>query len=508
MGNSKLETLLKCIVLLYRERESGESDIDNSKALVKTIINLQKDGYSKNIIGGDNQILEDVKKILLGILTNPETIDKTALIDALRLALREKDTTFAAIEKTLNTELSVPGMKRNIISLRNQLDLFFKEQQALMLLTKSTISLRQGLEDVSLYDFLTQLATNIEALSTPTKSKDPGIVDEMDVGDVEEVSKMMVKVKKINEAGGLIVTGFKELNRMFRGGWRLGEFIIYQALQHNYKSGLAQTLSAQIPTKNDPFTFLKDKTKKPLLLFLSLEDDAEIIINFVYLYLFNNENGFKPDISTISKEEMATYVKERLGAKGWHVKYYRINPSEWTYKHMFNLVLKLESMGYEILTCITDYLAKLPTIGCVNSGSTGSDLHDLFNRVRNFFSARGILFISPHQLSTEAKQLTRQNVVSDLNFVKEIAGKGYSELSKRLDQIWDAGFYIHKAYINRKPVLTIGWDKHRRPGSVDDKYKYAILNFPKDRDMPIMETINNPDTESGENGDDLDGFDI
>jgi hypothetical protein len=97
-----------------------------------------------------------------------------------------------------------------------------------------------------------------------------------------------------------------------------------------------------------------------------------------------------------------------------------------------------------------------------------------------------ILFVTPHQLSTEAKQLIR-NGVSDLNFVKEIAEKGYTELSRQIDQVVDLEIYIHIAYVNRKPVLTVQRGKHRGCSIIDEKYKYFTLNFPYR--APIKETL-------------------
>ena len=100
---------------------------------------------------------------------------------------------------------------------------------------------------------------------------------------------------------------------------------------------------------------------------------------------------------------------------------------------------------------------------------------------------RGTLLISPWQLSTEAKQLIR-NGVSDVNFVKEIAGKGYTELSKQIDQVVDLELYIHIANINRKPFLTVQRGKHRSPTIIDPDKMYFMLPFP--HKAPILEDIN------------------
>lgn len=125
----------------------------------------------------------------------------------------------------------------------------------------------------------------------------------------------------------------------------------------------------------------------------------------------------------------------------------------------------------------------------------------------NYLNNRhGILFVTPHQLSTEAKQLIR-NGVSDVNFVKEVAEKGYTELSKQLDQVVDLELYIHIGTLNKKPVLTIQRGKHRRPDIIDDKYKYAILHFP--HRAPIKETLGKPKADNfGNEKNNDDDFDM
>ena len=80
---------------------------------------------------------------------------------------------------------------------------------------------------------------------------------------------------------------------------------------------------------------------------------------------------------------MASYVKQRLGINGYEIKLLRVDPTKWTYMHLLNKVLELEASGYEIHVLMVDYLGLLPTTGCL-VGPMGSDVRDMFRRVRNF----------------------------------------------------------------------------------------------------------------------------
>lgn len=242
----------------------------------------------------------------------------------------------------------------------------------------------------------------------------------------------------------------------------------------------------QIPMYNVPRMI--DTTKKPLVLYISFEDDAEVFGGFMYKYLYSSEHGTLPDLTDITPAEIQEYMKEKLKINGYHIKMLRVNPAEWTYKELFNYIIYLESQGYEIHACLVDYLIKMSVAGCVGKG--GTEYRDLFDKCRQFFSVKKITFITPHQMSTEAKQLVR-NGTNKLNLVKEVVNKGYTELSKQIDQVVDIELCIAKALLNKRWVLTMMIGKHRGAGIIPDEHKYQILQFPTG--MPIPPNINNDD---------------
>lgn len=82
--------------------------------------------------------------------------------------------------------------------------------------------------------------------------------------------------------------------------------------------------------------------------------------------------------------------------------------------------------------------------------------------------------ITPHQLSTEAKQLIRDG---RQDFVKEIAEKGYYDKCRTIDNEVDIELYIHIEKLNKKSYLTIQRGKHRVPTIIPDELKYIVLPF-------------------------------
>jgi len=177
-----------------------------------------------------------------------------------------------------------------------------------------------------------------------------------------------------------------------------------------------------------------------------------------------------------------------MGVRGYHVKFMRVNPSGWTYRDIQNTIISLEAEGYEVHMLALDYLAMVPTIGCTQ-GAQGDDLRDLWRRMRNFCSARGTTLFSPHQLSSEAKQLIREG---RSDFVKQIANKGYYDGCKRLDQEFDLEIHEHIEYLNGQAYLTMQRGKHRLPTIIPEKDKSVILPFTEKG--CILDDINGPDS--------------
>ena len=87
---------------------------------------------------------------------------------------------------------------------------------------------------------------------------------------------------------------------------------------------------------------------------------------------------------------------------------------------------------------------------------------------------KAIAFITPHQLSTEAKMLIREG---RSDFVKEIIGRGYYAGCKQLDVVVDLEIFIHIEILNGVSYLTIQRGKHRIIEQTPHKHQYLVLKF-------------------------------
>lgn len=483
--------LMNALTLLYRENSDGDNKIASSSELIKNIIKLDKDTSGKQVMGIEAEFISDFTNLVLDYANYPSNYSETTLLETLEVIYKDRLDQFQAAEKVIKANLSEKEMKGSISSLRKRLESFYKEQtlkEKIRRLNKE-INISNTISNKPILERVAEFIADLEQLSTVSKEKDAAILDEIDMTDDGHINDIVSRVSSENENVGVLTTGWREINHMLQGGFRRRETWTINALQHNYKSGFLQSLFVQMNTLNTPTVKEgEEKKKKPMILYISLEDSATVYTEFMYRYLYYNEHRQLPDISKTPTAEIVKYLKEKLTSKGFTPVTLRVDPLRWTYRDLFDKINQFESEGYEIYCCIVDYLAKLPTTGCRNDGPGGTDVRDLFQKCRSFFSAKNICFITAHQLSTEAKQLIR-NGVKDTDFVKEIAGKGYTELSKQIDQIVDGELYIHIAKQNGNAYLTVFRGKHRIPTILNDSEKYAMLQF--DPKAPLRETINN-----------------
>lgn len=481
--------LVKCITLLYRESLLTEK-AENSADLVRTILETIKLPEMNLSINHDRDRLITLKETALYLCndTGEEGIDKEGLLQRLKVNCGDDSKLYEAFLQGIDKDMDEGSLKRTILSIRKFINDTFREDEIIKIVKEASTNVLFNRDKIkNMRNFVSDLRTKLEPYEIEASRKDPAIITSVDLGDDSSLNKAFDDVKSINEDGGKLITGWTAMNEMLDGGFRRHEFWIAPvALQHKYKTGFTLSLFKQIALYNKPVV----SNKKPCLVRISFEDDLSTNLQFLYSNLVFNETGELPDIKMVSSGTMAAYVKEKLGANGWHIKMLRVNPSEWTYKDLQNYILELEANGYEVYMCMVDYVGMLPTTGA-EEGPMGHSYKDMVKRLRNFFSNRKILFISPWQLSTEAKQLIRDG---HTDFLKKIVSLGYFQSCRSLDTEPDGIFYIHIEKFNKRAYLNVQKDKHRINTPVSEEKTNFYLPFPLRG--PIPDDFGKPRTDT------------
>lgn len=465
--------LVHCITLLYRESQLNSVD-ENSSMLVREILqNIPLPGISAGF-NHERDVLEALKATALYMCEVPigYKYELNDILQRLKVDTLDEETLYDALVGGIVPILSDENLKKTCISLRRSLNSHFKEEKLAKIINDAAGTFKFKRNTITnMKSFVSELSAALEPYMVDVVTKDPAVISEVDMNNLDQITSVFNDVRKSTTGIGILKTGWQGLNRMLNGGFRRGEQAVIGALQHKYKTGFSLTLFKQMALYNIPIMI--DNTKKPLLLRISFEDNLTLNFQFLYQSLKENETGKKADLAGVSDAEMAAYVQEKLSVSGYHTRLMYVNPSLWTYKDLCNKVLELEADGYEVHMLMVDYLLKLPTTGC-DQGPMGHDIRNMFERLRNFCSSRGICFITPHQLSTDAKMMVRDG---RSDFVKNLVNGGFYSGSKQIDQVLDLEIFIHIETLNGISYLTIQRGKHRIIEQTPHKYQYMVLQF-------------------------------
>lgn len=483
--------LVKSITLLYRESQLTPYTV-NSADIVNNILTVIKlpDSYVTADFGKDPtvQLRETVRWMCNNTVGNP--YDKTELLQRLRVNCGNDDGLFDSFYAGMNGELSEEEIKKLTNSYRKSLNAFLNQTKVKeivktfhtrMTFQPHTIDWRHVMRD-----FKEELEpyTDLEEVNF-TGNKH--MVTSVNFDNYNAVRGVLDRSVSETSTGGVFRMGLQGLNRMFgpHGGLRRGEAVLTSALKFNYKSGLCLDMFRWAAIYNTPV--LIDPERKPLLVRMSLENTVEQDMMSLYKSLAENELGLPVDTSSIDIDEATRYVIKEMTKTGFHIDMSRYDPTEMTFHDLFEIFEKYEADGYEVQLANIDYLNCLSKRGCA-VGPAGVDIKDLYKRTRNFFNIRKTTFITPHQMSTDAKMLLRGG---ETDFVKEVVDKGYYEGCKSLDTEPDLEIHQHIVKVNGESYLTLQRGKHRKVGETNPNDLYTVYKFENYATIP--DDINGPD---------------
>ena len=467
--------LVKAITMLYRESQLSDAT-ENSAVLVRNVIASIKLPEASMDHDKSRDVMISLRLTALWMASNAvnHEYEKAELLQRIRVNCGDDENLYNAFIEGMDDVTDQNQIKKICINYRDSLNTYFKRGDVKDIVKAAFQKLQFNEESVDWKVFVKDMVDALEPFTGLMEaSSHPALVDSVNLGDIEKLREVLEKAKEETSPEGILQGGWQAFNRMLGEymGTRRGEFAVIGALQHNFKTGFTMSMFKHWALYNKPF--MRNPTKKPMLIHISFENSLTDNIMWLYVNLKENETGEPCETSTITETEAALYVSERLQATGYHVHMCRYDPSDFTFRDLFDLVTSFEAQGYEIHGIVADYLNMISKRGC-NAAGNGADIRDLFRRVRNFMSPRGISFVTPHQLSPEAKYLLRQGVD---DFVKEVANKGYWDSCKAIDQEVDLEIIIHIEKVNGESYLTVQRGKHRKVKLTAERDLYCVLKF-------------------------------
>jgi hypothetical protein len=481
------------MTLLFREAELNQTD--RSMKICVSIIDSIKLPETSFELHNNRDVVVGLKNTLMWMLDKAgEPYDLIQLQQ--RIRINTKDDTYLynafidAIQPIEDSEL-----KKQILQYRKFLQEYLDSLKINSIISDAYRKANfTNATTADLQQFVRDVYAQLEPFTHDIVDRThPSVVDAVSFDNEDDLSRLLTQSKEETSNIGALKTGWHGINRMLgeTGGFRRGEFALVGALPHNFKTGFSLNLFKHFALYNKPH--MRDTAKKPMLMFVSLENELPMNIMWLYVNLKENETGEPCSIQGVNIKDAARYIRERMGVNGYHIEMLRLEPGQCTYRDFFDLVMKYETEGYEIHAIVCDYLSMMDKKGLETGGPSGSNIRELFKRVRNFTAPRGITFITPHQLSTEAKVLTRQGVTS---FVKEVAGKGYYADCRSLDNDPDLEIVLHiETIAGEGSFLTCQRGKHRGVTITKPEDRYCVLPFSSYvKTGGILDDINREDT--------------
>ncbi|AEH03557.1 DnaB-like replicative helicase [Pseudomonas phage PhiPA3] len=385
--SSPKQLLVQCVTLLCLEHRE-DSPAAPSTELISEIINTLEVRDTTVDHDHGRQTFLELRK-LVGDLNSKAKHDFPSLaevLQAVQVSCREENYLYEAVVNGVKEDFP-DGMSimRAINSRRSALNAHLNDEKIKQIVREYSQKLlfnRGGSGDIA--GAINEMGAKLDPyVKARAESRHPAEMGCLDFSEPEAVEDFFEQVQTTLSADGAFKTGWKGFNRILGslGAFRRGEFITTAALQHNFKSYMLMLLFSHIALFNRPF--MRDKTKKPLLLFVTLENEISDNLLTIYKYIRENETGEEIIVADIDKREAAAYVCARLQENGFNVKMIRFDPTEFTIGGFTNYLDGLQSQGYEIQMLMVDYLNMLPKTG-LDAKVAGDDIRLLFRRMRNY----------------------------------------------------------------------------------------------------------------------------
>lgn len=493
--------LVSGISLRYWEL-SGVIQTDSKELLRKVLKYIQpKEKLVEDMNYFDN--MKNLGMYLAGLIDAKGEQNPMMAKQAIRMAIKDDKDLYETITYNIDPNRTTEEIENLSVEWLKLIIHFDKREDFMKEVKKTLTSVAYGDRHFNLAEQATAIIQQLTPYTTAILSdntkiglKSPLVNGGFSTTDIESIESAWANRQEKASPLSVLKTGYRGLNRALgpQGGFFRGDTIVLAALQHNYKSGMVNDLVMDIAHNNEPY-FFTDK-KRAGIIHISFENHVSDDINRIYQRIYAIENKRLPsldDIIQTDPKHVSTTINNYMGKNGFEYIYVRINPSECSYLDVLNFVREIEESGVEVHVLAIDYLITMSTRGIMAKGD-GTEYQEMYRMMRNYCSAHAITFITPHQLSTEATYLNRDEIGFD--FTSKVAGRSYYAKSKQIDREVDVEIIQHickkkdPGTADHQYYLTLTVGKNRQVHGVKDTHKSCALPF---TDLGLM-----PDYQIGE----------
>ena len=290
---------------------------------------------------------------------------------------------------------------------------------------------------------------------------------------------------KINNPRNTIKTAIRMFNDMLNGGFKAKKLITFFAAPAKWKSGMLFSVCLWAMKFNKVRT--NDPTKKPLVLYLSLENSREETLERLISYLFDDS----VETSMVTGQQ----IKERMTELGFYRHGMNIRfmyrPSQSVDINDIEVIIEAEKNenNNEVVLIVVDYLRRMgpnknrPFISDEYL-ALGEKADDLANLCKTY----DIPVVTASQLNRLADEiLEKAEEEKTLNAGRKLGRTKTSDSRRIIDNI-DYGFALNKEWYEaeQKWYISVLDIKHRGKAG---KVKYFAHPFENNNGMRLVEDV-------------------
>lgn len=507
---SDLLLLVKILSALYQAKKINDENL--IEELVDTLNELPTP--TNDIYQQDRDVRDGIKASINWLLDQPndEPIIKSMLLQRVALFCKNekdlKDAIELGLEDYPSEEVARRAIYKHITEIRveSEGEVFSKKFKKAI---KDFYFKEVG--DLNITDWSNLLDLIQERINSEANERQGEVIDSVNTADPESFKDVIELAKKESSKEGIMISPLHGLNQALEpdGGFRRSKFYLVNALTNRGKSLTLSHLVAGIGLYNKPM--LRNKAKIPTILLESGEDGLDLIIMRMYKLAITVTKNETSDFLNTETENIVETIAKCFKDNGWFLVVNHIDPSRDSAAAMFARCRALETKGHEIIFWAYDYCA-LQDYESLPGTSSSDKLQLHFRKIRSFIVARGICFVTPHQLSPAAKmRLQESDEESEIYFAKEVAGKSLTETSTKITNEVDVEITIHVAKTSFKNYFTGAVGKSRGEGCTPEK-RFFIYDLDTDKGL-LHDVLGKPmfrrsmGTSLNSQGDIIDDFD-
>lgn len=461
--NTNVKNLVNELISIYDEDKKISANVKNE--VTQFCISVLKD-ISKFQISFDNK--DELLSSLLKFKTNPTVIRDSSAYDLLeKIINRERRVRKEKLEeiktKIYNSILwyHISKKSRNMLDLVNRCSITEDHDKQ----TDFFGAIKETAQSI-INEFDTKNDIFFNGLDDANKS-----IERIDMSDKESIRRGLVQHKEKKGQG--FKTGLQGLNRMFGklGGPTLGESICFNALSHNFKSGMLLSMAKWFVHYNNPKP--GPNGELPTILLISLENEANQ--NLMMLFKDAYELAYGESADGKDDQFIIDYVYDYFNQNGFKLVVERKLGVSFGYNEYVELHEMYERSGHNVMITIIDYMNIMKKENSNDKGMRPDlQLRNLYSNMCNYTKNKSTMLITAHQLNREAASIASSN---KHNVVKLF---DMCHLADGMDPQREVDFvaFMHiETNQYGEPYLTIQKRKHRYVHDTDKKHNYVAYKF-------------------------------